>query len=293
MALVGILVELALVVVTMLATATLVIVGPRPFVTAVRDFRWRLEACALPLAVLAGVLFVRWATGDLLPELSWRLLGSNITPYIFELERTIFPQNPVTALQTFQTDVVTTYFVFVYIYGYAFLLIFPFVAYFVLEEMDELSTLLLAYTANYTIGLLCYVLFIAYGPRNFDPFLFEGVLYQIDVFPASGYLTYTINTPENVFPSLHTSMAMTVFFLAWLTRDRYPLWTVISGVLAVSVVVSTMYLGIHWFSDVVTGVLLAVLSIYIGLNYTIEEFVESTRLYLESRLDRGERPGRD
>ena len=291
MALVTVAVELALVVVTMLVTATLVFVGPRRFVTAIRDFRWRFEACALPLGVLAGILFVRWSTGDVLPNLSWRFFGSNITPYIFELERTIFPHNPVTVLQSFQTEAITTYFVFIYIYGYAFLLIFPFIAYFALEEMDDLSTLLVAYTANYAIGLLCYVLFIAYGPRNFDPFLFEGVLYQADVFPASGYLTHTVNTPENVFPSLHTSMAMTVFLLAWLTRDKYPFWVPIAGILAISVLVSTMYLGIHWLSDAVAGVALAAVSVYIGVNYSIEELLESTRLYLEARFTREEKPG--
>lgn len=289
MGLAGVLVELAIVVTTMLVTATLVIVGPRRFVSAVYEFRWRFEACAVPLAVLAVVLLIRWSTQDIVPRLSWRVLGSNITGYIFEFERRLFSENPVAVLQSYQSPELTTFFVFVYLYGYAFLLLFPFLAYFALEDMDELSTLIVAFTANYAIGLVCYVLFIAYGPRNFDAMIFENVLY--DAVPRAHYLTNTINENTNVFPSLHTSLSMTVFFLAWLTRDKYPLWVPVAGVLAISIVTSTMYLGIHWFSDVIAGTILALLSVYIGVNYSIEEGLESMRIYLAAYTDRVGRPG--
>ncbi|ELY86609.1 PA-phosphatase-like phosphoesterase [Natrialba hulunbeirensis JCM 10989] len=286
MTLVSVVFDLALVVATMLATATLVIVGPRQIAAAIRDARWRLEVCLLPLAVLALVLFIRWSTVDVVIRLERRVLGNNITPQLFELEQFLFPQNPVTVLQTFASPALTEFFVFVYIYGYAFLLLFPFIAYFALSNMDDLSTLILAFTANYAIGLTFYILFIAYGPRNFDPLLFEPLLY--DVFPQSRSLTNQVNQNTNVFPSLHTSLSMTVFFLAWLTREKYPLWVPVSGVLAISVVVSTMYLGIHWFSDVVAGTMLALISVYIGRTYTVRGIHRSIRRYLDSRFgDRG------
>ncbi len=37
----------------------------------------------------------------------------------------------------------------------------------------------------------------------------------------------------------------------------YPKWFVVATVLAVSVAVSTMYLGIHWLIDVLAGIALA------------------------------------
>ncbi len=288
MALLGVVAELALVVGAMLATATLVIVGPRRFAEAVGDFRRRFGAVSVPLAALVVVLFLRWSTQEATLRLSWRVIGSNLTPLIFEFERTLFGTNPVEFLQAFQTEGATAFFVFVYIYGYAFLLIFPFIAYFSLDRPDWLSTLVLAYTANYAIGLVFYVLVIAYGPRNFDPVIFEGVLYQ--AFPRAGYLTHSVNQPINVFPSLHTSLSMTVLFLAWHTREEYPLWVPVSAVFAISVALSTMYLGIHWLSDVVAGTLLAALAVYVGVNYTVEGILASTRLYVASRLGRV-RPG--
>ncbi|ELZ01373.1 phosphatase PAP2 family protein [Natrialba asiatica] len=273
MALASVVLQLALVVATMLVTATLVVIGPRRLVTALQDVRWRLEMCLLPVATLALVLFLRWSTVDIAVRIEHRVLGNNITPRLFELEQLLFPVNPVAALQTFQSPELTSFFAFVYIYGYAFLLLFPIIAYFALETMDDLSTLLLAFTVNYTIGLACYVLFIAYGPRNFDPLLFEGLLY--DGFPQMRRLTNQVNQSTNVFPSLHTSLSMTVFFLAWLTREKYPLWVPVSGVLAISIAVSTMYLGIHWFSDVVAGTVLALISVHIGRSYSIRDLGRS------------------
>ncbi|MFU8868015.1 phosphatase PAP2 family protein [Natronococcus sp.] len=289
MTLAQVVLELALVVTTMLVTATLVFVGPRRLVDAIRGYRWRLEACLLPIAALGIVLALRWSTRDVVMRLERRVIGHNITHTLFALEQRLLGETPVVLLQSIQTEALTEFFVFIYIYGYAFLLLFPIVAYFALEEMEELSTLLLAFTANYGIGLLCYIVFIAYGPRNFDPLVFEPLLY--DAFPQSRTLTNQVNQNTNVFPSLHTSLSMTVFFLAWLTRDRYPLWVPLSGFLAVSVAISTMYLGIHWFLDVVAGTVLALVSVYIGVNYTVEGIVSTGRRYLGRRFDRIGEPG--
>ncbi|RQG96982.1 phosphatase PAP2 family protein [Natrarchaeobius chitinivorans] len=287
MSLVGVVLELALVVTTMLVVATLVLVGPRRVASSTRDFRWRLRRCTLPLAVLVFVLALRWSTVDIVVRLERRVLGIEISGFLFELEQSIFPENPVVILQSFQSPELTSFFVFVYIYGYAFLLLFPFIAYFALEEIDELRTLILAFAANYGIGLICYIFFVAFGPRNYDPLLFEGLLY--DAFPQARMLTNQVNQSTNVFPSLHTSLSMTVFFLAWLSREKYPLWVPISGFFAVSVVISTMYLGIHWFSDVVAGTILALVSVYIARNFTIRETAGSARRYLNTRLDRSDR----
>ncbi|QFU83737.1 phosphatase PAP2 family protein [Natronorubrum aibiense] len=282
MALAEVLLELALIVAAMLVTATVVIVGPRTIVSAIRDFRWRLEACVPAFAALAVVLVFRWSTQDIVQRLERRVLRNNITPYLFELDQLLFGTSPVAVIQSFQTELLTSFFVFIYIYGYAFLLIFPFIAYFALDEMDELSTLVRSFTANYAIGLVCYTLFMAFGPRNVDPLLFEGLLY--DAFPQSRTLTNTINQSTNVFPSLHTSLSMTVFALAWVTREKYPLWLPVAGFLAISIAISTMYLGIHWFSDVVAGTVLALASVYVGNNYTVEELVASIRRFFENRL---------
>jgi membrane-associated phospholipid phosphatase len=148
------------------------------------------------------------------------------------------------------------------VYGYSFLLVFPLLAGLWLSETTHLRRTVLAYTVNDAVGLLCYLVFVAYGPRNYMPDLVQPLLY--DAIPRFQLLTSEVNANTNVFPSLHTSLSVTVILFAWRTRDPYPRWLAIAAVIGVSVVISTMYLGIHWGTDVVAGTVLAVVSFEIG-----------------------------
>jgi membrane-associated phospholipid phosphatase len=151
-----------------------------------------------------------------------------------------------------------------YVYGYVFVLTFPLLAYFALDDMQFLRETCVAYTLNYAIGLLWYVAFIAYGPRNLMPDIVEPLLYTS--WPEAKMLTTRVNTNTNVFPSLHSSLAATVLLLAYRSREHYPAWLLLAAVFSGSIVVSTMYLGIHWGIDVVAGAVLAVISVRVATN---------------------------
>ena len=247
--------RLTVMVAILLSVSAAVIVGPRRVFDAVRDYRWRLAEVGPYLTVLLIVLGVRKLTMDYTGLLSWAL-DWNITQTIYSLEGAL-----VADVQSLRAPLLTDYFVFIYLYGYVFLLLFPFVAYFARSDMTSMKELIVAYTFNYGVGLICYVLFIAYGPRNLIPDIVDSLLYV--TYPQSQLLTGEVNHNTNVFPSLHASLSMTTFFLAWRTKEEYPLWVPVSLVLGVSVAISTMYLGIHWATDVVAGTALAGLSIFV------------------------------
>jgi membrane-associated phospholipid phosphatase len=249
MGLLAVVAEVVTVVGLLLATTAAVVVGP----DRLRRLRWtlrgRVRAALGPIFALAVVLALNAVVRDVGLELSW-LVGVNVTAAIYAVEGEF-----VAWLQSLGTPAVTTVLGYVYVYGYAFLVTFPLVAYLALEDQRYLRATATAYVVNYGVGLVCYVLFIAYGPRNYMPDMVQSLLY--DALPRFQLLTSQINTNTNVFPSLHTSLSATVALLAVRTRDIYPRWLPVAAVLATLVALATMYLGIHWAIDVVAGLVLA------------------------------------
>lgn len=209
-----------------------------------------------PTALILGiVLLANGLIRNAGVELSW-LIGVNITGSIHALEGQF-----VATVQSFATPELTMLFSFAYIFGYVFILTFPVVLY-VLHDTEPLMTTLVAYSLNYAIGLVSYVLFVAYGPRNYIPEMVESLLYTS--WPQAQLLTSQVNVNTNVFPSLHASLAVTVALIAYRFRGRYGRWHNVAIALATLIAVSTMYLGIHWLTDVIGGVVLAVLSVSIA-----------------------------
>ncbi len=269
----GVLESVVLVTIGLSAVGLLVIVGPERVRTTVRQRRARLRDAVPYLALLGGVLLVNSQARSAVRDLSWTI-GIELTVAIYSLEGDLVPW-----IQSFSSPPLTTFFSFQYIYGYVFLLVFPLVAYLALSDREPFRLLALAYTYNYAFGLVLYVLFVAYGPRNLLPGAVESLLYTS--WPESQLLTTQMNINTNVFPSLHTSLSTTVVLLAYHTRRPYPAWFYLSTAIAASIVVGTLYLGIHWGTDALAGVVLAIASVVAARRYdpvrTITERLETDR----------------
>jgi membrane-associated phospholipid phosphatase len=220
------------------------------------SFRQNARAVGPTAAALGVLLLANGTVRDVGVQLSW-LIGVNVTGAIHAVEGAF-----VADLQSFATPALTAYFSFVYVFGYVFLLTFPVVLYALHDDTRPLSATLVAYGLNYGIGLVCYVLFVAYGPRNFMPGAVESLLFAN--WPEVQLLTSQVNENTNVFPSLHTSLSATVALLAARYRAAAPGWLPIATLGAASVGVATMYLGIHWLTDVLAGLLLAAFSVSLG-----------------------------
>ena len=236
------------------------IIGPRRLAELRGDIGSRLWSVRRPAAGLAAVLLVSAVGRSALQTVS-ELFGLRLTGLIYAIEGDF-----VAWIQaTFVTPELTVYFSGIYVYGYVFLLSFPFVAYLALPDATTLKRLIVAYALNYSIGLVIYTVVYAHGPRNLTPDMVTSLLFTYN--PDIMALTSEVNEAANVFPSLHTSLSVTVATFAVLTRGEYPRWTPVALWLSTSVVLATMYLGIHWLTDVVGGVALALGSVY--LSYRI------------------------
>jgi membrane-associated phospholipid phosphatase len=234
----------------MLVVASLAVIGPARLRETWSELRDRIWDARRVVALVCVVLLASAVGRPALLNVS-RLFGIQATAFIYGLEGGF-----VAWIQaTFASPALTAYFSRVYVYGYAFLVAFPAIAYLALPRTATFRRILVAYALNYGIGLVLYTLVFAHGPRNVMPDMVTPLLFtnQPDVI----LLASEVNENSNVFPSLHTSLSVTVGTFAVLTRDDYPLWTAVAVPLSLSVVIATMYLGIHWLTDVVAGFALA------------------------------------
>ncbi|PGF15922.1 phosphoesterase PA-phosphatase [Natrinema sp. CBA1119] len=167
----------------------------------------------------------------------------------------------VAVLQDIVPKATLEFFSAMYMFGFPFLLVTAPILYFLLPSQRHLKELLIAYLLNYLIGTIFYTLFIAYGPRNHLSSV-SGLMY--DFYPETQTVTSAVSSNTNVFPSLHTSLAVVVLVFAWRSRSEYPRWFPIASFVTACVVFSTMYLGIHWAIDVLAGIVLGVGAVWIA-----------------------------
>lgn len=63
----------------------------------------------------------------------------------------------------------------------------------------------------------------------------------------------------NCFPSMHTSIAFAGLLLSMREKSRW--YRTVLGIYCISIIVSTMYLNVHWVIDVIAGMLFAYLCV--------------------------------
>jgi membrane-associated phospholipid phosphatase len=213
------------------------------------ELRRRARTAVPYLGVTGLILLVKRLTHYRRLELS-HALDWDITGGIYAVEGSF-----VASLQDVVPDALVGFFSVMYMFGFPYLLVTAFGLYFLSPTQRRFKELLVAFALNTLIGSVFYTVFIAYGPRNHLSSV-DGLMYQF--YPQTQELTAEISANTNVFPSLHTSLAVIVLLFAWRSRRTYPRWFSIAAPVATFVVFSTMYLGIHWLVDVVAGIALAV-----------------------------------
>ena len=221
-------------------------------------FRRRLVEIAPFFAIVTAILLINKGINDTV-ALFARQNGIEATALFYAIEGDF-----VGWFQSLFPDIAMIYFGVIYIFGYVVLLTFPVVGYLFAADTTPFKRLTTAYTVNYAVGIVAYTTVLAYGPRVYSAEVRHGLT---ALFPEITGLLALANSAENVFPSLHTSMAVTVFLIAQQTETAFPRWTPIAAFLSGSVVVSTMALGIHWLIDVLAGILLAVGSVRVATRW--------------------------
>ena len=130
-----------------------------------------------------------------------------------------------------------------------------------LKEDKRIFTVVFSLLLGFYISYTGYLLFPAIGPRftlmHNEP-LYRGA-------PLAQFIASTLNTLEinktDAFPSAHTQISLMCVYYAFYLGKFYVL---IYGLITLLLIVSAIYCRYHYVIDVIIGIVLAILCIYLG-----------------------------
>jgi len=148
--------------------------------------------------------------------------------------------------------VLVYFFVIMYIVVYPFTLWFA-PAYFLLTN-NKKSMKFLSYGVLF-IYLIAIPLYLFLPVTNVYTYYNKECALEY-VIPSVENFFYSTTTNNNCFPSLHTAITILVAYTITFTNNKKFIY--FGYFTMVSVIISVIYLSIHWISDVIAGSLLAI-----------------------------------
>jgi len=160
------------------------------------------------------------------------------------------------------TPVLLYFFVIMYIAVYPFTLWFAPTYFLITDQKKAMKSLAYGLLLIYLVALP----FFLFMPIT-NVYIFNGANSALEtVFPSVESFFYSTTTNNNCLPSLHTAMTILVAYSVSLTGNKK--FTYFAYFCMISVIISVIYLSIHWISDVICGVLLAV-----GVIFILKKFM--------------------
>ena len=153
------------------------------------------------------------------------------------------------------------FFVIIYIAIYPFTLWFGPLYFIICEKDKSLKTLAYGLLLIYLIALPFYL---------FIPITNVYTYYNVNsaletVIPSIEKFFYSTTTHNNCLPSLHTAMTILIARSIQLTGNKK--FTYFGFFVMTCVIISVIYLSIHWITDVITGAAIAVGAIFLLNRY--------------------------
>jgi membrane-associated phospholipid phosphatase len=129
---------------------------------------------------------------------------------------------------------------------------------------------------NYMVAIPFYLFFPVNEVWYFHP---NVNLLIKDVFPTfeSGYRPFS--GLDNCFPSLHTSISVSMAVIA--LRSRSAFWKIFVPISTTFIIFTIFYLGIHWLSDMCAGAILGVVAARLALRISEGRLVLGERAVLQ------------
>lgn len=155
------------------------------------------------------------------------------------------------------TPVLVYFFVFIYIGVHPFMLWFSPFYFFVADEKKSMKTYSYGLLLIYMVALPFYLLM----PIT-NVYKYYGLESALEtVIPTVEQFFYATTTQNNCLPSLHVAMSILIAWSIRLTGNKR--LTFFAFFYMVCVIISVIYLAIHWITDVICGMTLAIMVIFV------------------------------
>lgn len=183
----------------------------------------------------------------------------DFTPWVFGIEGHF-----VQHLQNFfHSSYITPVSVFFYVVVFQSLLIASVGVYISDQNKVFVIATCFAIIINYAVAIPFYLFFPVNEVWSYPP---SGASFlMLEVFPSFEQEYRPLSGLNNCFPSLHTSISVTMMVLGLRSGNRrFGIMTTIS---ALVIIFSIFYLGIHWLTDMIAGTILGLLASNLGILF--------------------------
>lgn len=196
--------------------------------------------------------------GDLIPQIWPRFLDD----ILIRIDHGLLGVNPTVWMERFIHPMLTNLLQLAYI-SYYFIPISLGIVLAVRKKQKNFDEAVFGIVLCFYLSYIGYLLFPAIGPRfTLDHLQTTGFEASPMALAIQNALNRLENTKTDAFPSGHTAVALMTLYYARKSRETVLFWIllpVVSGL-----VISTVYLRYHYVIDVIAGILLSAVTIYLA-----------------------------
>ncbi len=187
----------------------------------------------------------------------------DIDPVLIKLDYLIFQGHPTVMLEKIMSPLLTDMLQIAYT-TYYFLPIVLGVTFLMAHQREEFERSLFLILFCFYLSYIGYILMPALGPRFTINYLQSDLEGLFIAEPIQRLLNQLEGIKRDAFPSGHTAIPLTVLYLAYRFKRKL-FWIFLPIVLAL--IFSTVYCRYHYVVDVIGGIVLTIITVFLGERY--------------------------